>query len=110
MNHADTRAALLRLAADNANVSSATIKRSLDLLTYLDIEELDVESVTADDWGALTFSFAAAELPQLVVHGYDITACASEDDHPVAKLINAVTCAYEADDIAGGEDEDAEDE
>jgi hypothetical protein len=34
MTHAEMRTALLHLAADEPNISSATIKRSLDLLTY----------------------------------------------------------------------------
>lgn len=113
MNHAEMRASLLRLAAAEPNISSATLKRSLDLLTYLDIEELEVEEISADDWGAVTLRFAAAELPTLAVHGYDITACSPDADHPVAKLVNALTCAYEADEVADdgegeGEEEDAQ--
>jgi hypothetical protein len=105
MTHAEIRSALLHLAADDPNISSATIKRSLDLLTYLDIEELEVESVSADDWGAITVSFVASALPGLAVNGYDVTAYAADADHPVAKLVNAITCTYEADEVGAGEAE-----
>jgi hypothetical protein len=110
MTHAEIRAALLRLAADEPNIASATLKRSLDLLTYLDIEELEVDNVSADDWGAVTLNFAASGLPALAVHGYDVTACSPDADHPVAKLVNAVTCAYEADEIGAGDDAETEEE
>jgi len=110
MTHAEIRAALLHLAADEPGISSATIKRSLDLLTYFDIEELEVDSVSADDWGAITLSFAANGLPALAVQGYDVTACSPDADHPVAKLVNAITCAYEADEIGAGDDADTDDE
>ncbi len=113
MTHAEVRAALLHLAADDPNISNATVKRSLDLLSYLDIEELEVESITGDDWGAVTFGFAASELPQLAVHGYDVTAFKSAGDDLITKLINAITCAYEADELAtsdAGEDNSDEED
>ncbi|HVZ32593.1 MAG TPA: hypothetical protein VG963_09215 [Polyangiaceae bacterium] len=112
MNHEEARVALLHLTADDPNISNATLKCSLDLLSYLDIEELEVDSIASDEWGAVTFTFAASELPQLAVHGSDVTAFRSSGDDPVTKLINAITCALEADELADqdGSDEDVGDE
>jgi hypothetical protein len=108
MTHAHVRTLVLHLAADNPDISSATIKRSLDLLAFFEIEELELASATTDEWGSVLFSFAQEELPQLVVSGYDVTAVSANPDDAVAKLINAVTCAYEAEDI--GDDESEEDD
>jgi len=67
-----------------------------------------VAQVGSDEWGSVIFTFAHAALPQLVVAGYDVTAVASNPDDAVAKLINAISCAFEADDVAEDEgDEDA---
>lgn len=109
MTHAHVRSIVLHLAADNPDISNATIKRSLDLLAFFDIEELELASASSDEWGSVVFSFAQEELPQLVVSGYDVTAVAANPDDPVAKLVNAITCAYEADDIADDES-DADDD
>jgi len=108
MTHQEARRALLMLAADDPDISNATLKRSLDLLSFLEIEELSLRDVTVDDWGAVLLTFAHESLPQLAIHGHDVTACVPEGDDPVAKLINAITCAYEADDIADAADEEDE--
>jgi len=109
MTHFEARRALLLHAAEQPDIANATLKRSLDLLSFLEIEELELADVAPDEWGAVLFTFASPALPQLAVHGYDITACATEGDDPVAKLINAVTCAYEADEIAEGASDEDED-
>jgi hypothetical protein len=108
MIHAEARATLLHQAADDPNVSGRTLKRCLDLLSYLDIEELEVESITVDEWGAAIITFAVPELPQLAVHDDDITAYSADEDDAMARLLNAVTCTYEADEMAQDEAEDDE--
>lgn len=110
MGHSTTRAALLHLAADATNISNQTLKRSLDLLAFLEIEELEITSVAADDWGAVTFALAAPSLPSLAVRGNDVTACSDDPDDVVAKLVNAITCAYEADALAEDDEEEADDD
>jgi hypothetical protein len=110
MTHAHARTIVLHLAADNPDISSATIKRSLDLLAFFEIEELELSSATSDEWGSVLFSFAQAELPQLVVSGYDVTAISENPEDAVAKLVNAITCAYEADDADDLGDDDEVDE
>ena len=105
MNHAEARAGLLRRAAEDENVSNRTLKRSLDLLAYFDIEELELDSIAIDEWGAVLFTFAAQGLPQIAVSELDVTAYSDDEADPVARLMNAVTCAYEADDVEPADDE-----
>jgi hypothetical protein len=109
MSYADTRSAILHLAADNPDVANTTLKRSLDLLTFFEIEELEVASVRCDEWGAIVLAFAHAALPELVVSGYEVTALSSQADDSVAKLINAITCAADADELEsdGGDEDEA---
>jgi hypothetical protein len=106
MTHADIRTAVLHLAADDINISNATIKRTLDLLAFLEIEELDLADASGDEWGGLVLRFADPKLPRLAVSGYDVTAVGEHEDDPIAKLVNAITCAYEADDITEDEIDD----
>lgn len=110
MSDFDARRALLELAADHGEIANATIKRSLDFTSFLEIEALEVTGVSTDEWGAVLFTFADASLPQIAIHGYDITAYVTGSDTPVSKLINAVTCAYEADEIAERAEEQDDDE
>ena len=110
MGHSTTRAALLHLAADATNISNQTLKRSLDLLAFLEIEELEITSISSDDWGAVTFELSSASLPNLAVRGDDVTACSDDPDDEVAKLVNAITCVYEADALAEDEDESQDDD
>lgn len=111
MTYAQVRASLLHLAADDPNITSSTIKRSLDLLSFFEIEELEVQSAAIDDWGAVTFTFAHAQLPQIAVHGSDVTAYSPDLDSPVTRLINAITCAYETNEVdALDHDEDDDDD
>lgn len=110
MTHAEARAILLHQAADDPNVSSRTLKRCLDLLSYLDIEELEIENITLDEWGAAIIAFAAQELPQLAVHDDDITAYSADEDDAMARLINAVTCTYEADEMGDDDSDDLDDD
>lgn len=109
MTHAHVRTILLHLAADNPDISNTTLKRSLDLLTFFEIEELELSSASSDEWGSVLFSFAQEQLPQLVVSGYDVTAVSENPDDAVAKLVNAITCAYEADDSDVDDSDDDED-
>src|SRR3954452_16137936 len=106
MTHAHVRTIVLHLAADNPDISNATIKRSLDLLAFFEIEELELASATSNEWGNVLFSFAQEELPQLVVSGYDVTAVSANPDDAVTKLVNAIPCAYEADELEDDEDDD----
>ena len=106
MTHADVRSAVLHLAADDSNISNATIKRSLDLLSFLEIEELEIAEVSSDEWGGIVIRFVHEALPPMAVLGYDVTAVEQRPDDPVAKLVNAVTCAYDADDITDDESDE----
>jgi hypothetical protein len=108
MGHTNPRTALLQLAVDAPHMSNQTLKRSLDLLAFLEIEEVDITGITCDEWGAVTFAFAPEVLPSVAVRGQDVTACSDDADDPVAKLVNAITASYEADELV--EEEEDEDE
>jgi hypothetical protein len=108
MGHTNPRTALLQLAVDAPHMSNQTLKRSLDLLAFLEIEEVEITGITCDEWGAVTFAFAPDALPSVAVRGLDVTACSDDVHDPVAKLVNAITASYEADELV--EEEEDEDE